>query len=394
MPKKDLVIAYMDLSPVTRKDQKIVEKLLKLVKENNANLKIYLTSEHHLMSFDNRLALAREVFGDLVSENKTQSIEEAVNQNKNTYNSIETVVIHSASTLLEADNFISTLAPRLSIDVKETLYEASLSENMFSGGVFDSMPIFRKIASVVHQKSNKKLYANAIRHYVKLAKQDRRSTKAHIAATIAAQMGIHNTREFVRFLQKYNKDLPDFAQIEENIDFDILEEYLIDRNKMPQITENNQQHFLNWLRSERNIQSVHTKIQPRRLKPSQKVNKVILDKFPHSSPKLLKPIIVSSDYQVVDGHHRWSYHEQMGTPFVNIIMIRENFETLIQVMREYPRVQYKDTNNKVIKEEAPPDKSIEKWIERMKPIFKDKYGKDYARVLYAKAWKMYKDGKS
>jgi len=41
-------------------------------------------------------------------------------------------------------------------------------------------------------------------------------------------------------------------------------------------------------------------------------------------------------------------------------------------------------------EVAPPDESIEKWIKRVKPIFRKEYGADYKQVLYAKAWKLFR----
>lgn len=42
-------------------------------------------------------------------------------------------------------------------------------------------------------------------------------------------------------------------------------------------------------------------------------------------------------------------------------------------------------------ESAPPDKSIEAWIVKMKPYFKKHYGADWKEVLYSTAWSMYKD---
>jgi hypothetical protein len=43
-----------------------------------------------------------------------------------------------------------------------------------------------------------------------------------------------------------------------------------------------------------------------------------------------------------------------------------------------------------ISESAPPDAEIEKWIERVKPEFKKRYGDEHERVLYGAAWKKYK----
>lgn len=42
--------------------------------------------------------------------------------------------------------------------------------------------------------------------------------------------------------------------------------------------------------------------------------------------------------------------------------------------------------NKPIEEVAPPDNQIEKWIEDNKDRFQEKYGKEYKKYLYGKAW--------
>ena len=47
----------------------------------------------------------------------------------------------------------------------------------------------------------------------------------------------------------------------------------------------------------------------------------------------------------------------------------------------------------LISEKAPPDADIEKWLEKpeTKAEFKDRYGDDWEKVMYATAWKMHKD---
>jgi hypothetical protein len=50
---------------------------------------------------------------------------------------------------------------------------------------------------------------------------------------------------------------------------------------------------------------------------------------------------------------------------------------------------YQELMEELITEKAPPDPKIEKWIRRVKPIFKKEYGEDWAKYLYGKAWTMY-----
>lgn len=44
---------------------------------------------------------------------------------------------------------------------------------------------------------------------------------------------------------------------------------------------------------------------------------------------------------------------------------------------------------KTLSEIAPASKKIEKWILKMKPAFKKRYGNLWKKVLYASAWKRY-----
>lgn len=49
--------------------------------------------------------------------------------------------------------------------------------------------------------------------------------------------------------------------------------------------------------------------------------------------------------------------------------------------------------NVTLFEEAPPNKKIEKWILKMKPAFKKRYGERWKEVLYSLAWKKYNQEK-
>lgn len=45
-----------------------------------------------------------------------------------------------------------------------------------------------------------------------------------------------------------------------------------------------------------------------------------------------------------------------------------------------------------IMEVAPPSEKIERFIKKNKKAFRERYGKDWERILYATAWKMYNKG--
>jgi hypothetical protein len=55
----------------------------------------------------------------------------------------------------------------------------------------------------------------------------------------------------------------------------------------------------------------------------------------------------------------------------------------------YARRAFNEQFARTITESAPPSKKIEKWIQRVKPIFQKRYGDDHGSYLYGRAWKMY-----
>jgi hypothetical protein len=77
--------------------------------------------------------------------------------------------------------------------------------------------------------------------------------------------------------------------------------------------------------------------------------------------------------------------------------IKETFDSLLYVYDTMMPVlvetalQHSTTIEDVIEvlEVAPPGKKAEKWIKDRKADFKERYGKDWSKVLYATAWKQF-----
>jgi len=124
----------------------------------------------------------------------------------------------------------------------------------------------------------------------------------------------------------------------------------ISREKMPQISEEDQEIFFKYLK-DHGVKITKTKILAKDLKPTQKtinlsaVNKLLKT----NSSKLKKPIIVSSDNYVIDGHHRWlAALNKNRESKVNVIKSSIPVKQLIKIIKGFDKVVFKDNENKIL----------------------------------------------
>lgn len=116
----------------------------------------------------------------------------------------------------------------------------------------------------------------------------------------------------------------------------------IKRRDMPQIPGDRVPAFLMWLKSEHNISHKREMVRAGRLHPSQgefNWNKVKAHAANRKSPPLhiQKPVLVSSDYYVLDGHHRWleALIVDPNEP-VSCIVINARIQRLIGLAHSFP----------------------------------------------------------
>ena len=141
----------------------------------------------------------------------------------------------------------------------------------------------------------------------------------------------------------YEKEDSDHGSFEMDLETDVG----IPREEMPQIKSTDMQNFVQWLKSDKQIDSKQTQMMVDDLKPTQKqinTNKVkgmlankSIDELANS-----KPVLVTADNFLVDGHHRW-FALYVDEPKNSISAIRVNLplEEFLSVAREYPKVSYK-----------------------------------------------------
>jgi hypothetical protein len=122
------------------------------------------------------------------------------------------------------------------------------------------------------------------------------------------------------------------------------------RRNMPQILQKNFKEYLEWLDSE-GIGVEELKVNGADLKPSQldinedKVKKMVVE----VPDNLDKPIIISNDGYVVDGHHRWltkiNIANNRSYVPINAYKIDQPIRELIKTSMKFPKVKFRDVDN-------------------------------------------------
>lgn len=114
----------------------------------------------------------------------------------------------------------------------------------------------------------------------------------------------------------------------------------IDRAFLPQIKSEDVPDFLRWVAQHKHWSSTRTELPIASLHPSQgnfNTSK-IKDLMKVERAQLRKPIIVSSDHYVMDGHHRWIALLNLDAKdTIPTILIKAKALDLIAAMKEYPK---------------------------------------------------------
>ena len=120
------------------------------------------------------------------------------------------------------------------------------------------------------------------------------------------------------------------------------------RMNLPQIKSTDVLDFCKWLES-KGVECVKASIQVGELTPIQK--EINLDKIESMKKKHVnnqidlsngKPIMVSGDEHLVDGHHRWYALKDLNeSNEIDVIIIDAPILDLISLMKQYPKTSYK-----------------------------------------------------
>lgn len=114
----------------------------------------------------------------------------------------------------------------------------------------------------------------------------------------------------------------------------------IERQSLPQIKSEDVPSFLTWLRRVKKVKVTKGDVYVNSLRPSQgEFNTAKINQFMKSKrDQLKKPIIISMDRYVLDGHHRWLALLNMDNKdTIPAIIVNLKILDLLAVAKEYPK---------------------------------------------------------
>lgn len=107
----------------------------------------------------------------------------------------------------------------------------------------------------------------------------------------------------------------------------------IPRAIMPQIEETDYPDFISYV-EELGVSCVHTSVPPEQLHPRQELDEFDASRMP---PEVhAKPILISADFYILDGNHRWMLYLHLNMQ-VEVIQLLRPFEEAIELMLNFPR---------------------------------------------------------
>lgn len=126
----------------------------------------------------------------------------------------------------------------------------------------------------------------------------------------------------------------------------------IPRRNMPQIKKKHLAKFMKWLKDE-GITVTNTTIKIKELKPTQKdFNlKKVMETINFNREKLEKPLLISKDNYIIDGHHKWLAHLNLSgkNKSINVMQADLTAKDFLAKARQFSKVKYKDVDDNVYK---------------------------------------------
>jgi len=148
----------------------------------------------------------------------------------------------------------------------------------------------------------------------------------------------------------------------------------IKRKDMPQIKSAHAKDFIKWLKTQHNIRTIKTYVRVGNLKPTQSdFNHMKIQQFARLIKEkgvkeiMKKPLIVSSDKKILDGHHRY-----MGVMYENpdekiaVYLVATPIERLLSLAHKFP----KSFSKTIFESKDPPVtrkqlKELENYLDRV-----------------------------
>jgi len=144
------------------------------------------------------------------------------------------------------------------------------------------------------------------------------------------------------------------AKIVQDIEIPTEDSLGIPRRNMPQIKKKHLEDYMEWL-EDNNIKITETKILAKELKPTQKdFNIKKVKQFMESKDKLDKPLLVSKDNYIIDGHHKWLANLNLDeNKKLKVIRVDMKAKELLKKTMKFDKVKYKDVKDNTYKKIDP-----------------------------------------
>lgn len=113
----------------------------------------------------------------------------------------------------------------------------------------------------------------------------------------------------------------------------------IDRKDMPQIRSFNVMDYLEWLHNEHNVTFRIEEIDADKLKPIQSAIDSDRVKAMVPGQSKDKPMVVSKDNYILDGHHRWFQAKEAGEK-IRVYHLSIGMRKLLDITKAYSKVEY------------------------------------------------------
>jgi hypothetical protein len=125
-----------------------------------------------------------------------------------------------------------------------------------------------------------------------------------------------------------------------------LEEIRIARHNMPQVDSHHLEDMLQWI-GDKGISVSRGSIDPKQLIPMQDINPKSVSSIVRRKPKeaLEKPILISGDNHLLDGHHRWKASIELNRK-VKFIRIHLPAMKALNALKKYPKTEFRGMGQK------------------------------------------------
>jgi len=139
-------------------------------------------------------------------------------------------------------------------------------------------------------------------------------------------------------INEFEQDTPDVIGLDYGMQ--------LSRQELPQIKSTDVLEFMRWLKTEHDVATEEDTIDPSDLVPIQK--EINLDKVAGmvankglEALATSKPVMVSGDHYLIDGHHRWYALIDAKYPSIDIVRVGMTAEQLIPLMKTWTKSSFK-----------------------------------------------------